>query len=108
MLGGAINEEFFYGHWSTGATNDFEQATGLAKQVITSGLSRLGIVNEDMASKEQIYEVMKEIFEEQLERVRKILKTRIAVVEQIVDDLLRQEKVSCAGSANNYYNQPKL
>jgi cell division protease FtsH len=93
-LGGALSEELVYGDWSTGACNDFEQATHLAKQIIISGLSRLGIVQEDCLGKERIFEVMTEILNEQKERVRDVLKERGKVIERVVQDLLQKEKVS--------------
>lgn len=93
-LGGAISEESFYGNWSTGASNDFEQATNIAKQIILTGLSRLGIVQEDLVGKERIYEVMTEILDEQKSRVREIIEERKQTIDKVVADLLQKEKVS--------------
>ncbi|MGX6962798.1 ATP-dependent zinc metalloprotease FtsH [Vagococcus xieshaowenii] len=46
LLGGRVAEEVFFGVKSTGASNDFEQATGLARSMVTEyGMSdRLGTV----------------------------------------------------------------
>ncbi|HBE79083.1 MAG TPA: ATPase [Firmicutes bacterium] len=93
-LGGALSEELFYGDWSTGACNDFEQATHIAKQIILTGMSRLGIVQEDCLGKERLFEVMTEILNTQKERVRSILKERNPVIDRVVQDLLLKEKVS--------------
>jgi cell division protease FtsH len=93
-LGGALSEEFVYGDWSTGASNDFEQATHIAKQIILTGMSRLGIVQEDCLGKERIFEVMTEILNEQKQRVREILNERGRVIDKVVQDLLQKEKVS--------------
>jgi ATP-dependent metalloprotease FtsH len=93
-LGGALSEELVYGDWSTGASNDFEQATHIAKQIILTGLSRLGIVQEDCLGKERIFEVMTEILNEQKDRVRGVLKERGQVIDKVVLDLLQKEKVS--------------
>jgi ATP-dependent metalloprotease FtsH len=93
-LGGALSEELIYGDWSTGASNDFEQATHIAKQIIISGLSRLGIVQEEFVGKDRIYEAMTEILNEQKERVRAVIKERGKVIEKVVQDLLLKEKVS--------------
>lgn len=93
-LGGALSEELMYGNWSTGASNDFEQATHIARQIILTGLSRLGIVQEDCLGKERIFEVMTEILNEQKERVRELLKKRGQLIDKIVIDLLQKEKVS--------------
>lgn len=93
-LGGALAEELVYHNWSTGASNDFEQATSIGKQVILTGLSKLGIVQEDLVGKERIYEALKEILEEQQGRVRNILSDKEAVIRKICDVLMEDEKVS--------------
>ncbi|MGE5545037.1 MAG: AAA family ATPase, partial [Bacillota bacterium] len=43
-LGGAIAEDMVFGARSTGARNDFEQAWELAKEIIKSGMSNLGVI----------------------------------------------------------------
>jgi len=47
MLGGRAAEEIVYGTKTTGAESDIEQATGLARRMVTRwGMSdRLGLVN---------------------------------------------------------------
>lgn len=93
-LGGALAEEIIYHNRSTGATNDFEQATSICKQLINSGLSKLGIIQEDLAGKERIYETMKEILDEQQERVRKILLAKTNIIHGVCDTLMEQEKIT--------------
>lgn len=93
-LGGAIAEELLYGDWSTGAANDFEQATAITQQMIVNGLSRLGIIREDLIGKERLHEVMTEILDEQKERVRGMLKERTGILNSITEVLLQQEKIS--------------
>jgi cell division protease FtsH len=95
-LGGAMAEELIYGDWSTGAANDFEQATSIAKQLIVNGLSRLGIIREDLAGKARLHEVMTEILDEQKERVRGMLKERAGILQSVTEVLLKQEKISGA------------
>jgi cell division protease FtsH len=55
MLGGRAAEEIVYGSRTTGAENDIEQATGLARQMVTRwGMSdRLGLVQ--LAPRENPY-----------------------------------------------------
>jgi len=93
-LGGAIAEELLYGDWSTGAANDFEQATTITQQMIVNGLSRLGIIREDLIGKERLHEVMTEILNEQKERVRGMLKERTGIINSVTEVLLQQEKIS--------------
>jgi vesicle-fusing ATPase len=95
-LGGAMAEELIYGDWSTGAANDFEQATSIVKQLMVNGLSRLGIIREDLAGKARLHEVMTEILDEQKERVRSMLKERAGILQSVTEVLLKQEKISGA------------
>jgi len=46
-LGGSLAEELHYGNRSTGAQNDFMQASSLARTLVKCGLSRIGIVDEE-------------------------------------------------------------
>jgi len=46
-LAGCLAEELHYGNRSTGAQNDFVQASSLARTVVKCGLSRIGIVDEE-------------------------------------------------------------
>ncbi|MCL6590199.1 MAG: AAA family ATPase [Firmicutes bacterium] len=95
-LGGALAEELIYGNWSTGSSNDFEQATAITKQIITAGLSPLGIIQEDLAGKERIYETMKELLEGQKKRVRELLTAHCRAINLITEELLQKETVSGA------------
>lgn len=93
-LGGAVAEELFYGNWSTGATNDFEQATSVARQLVKTGLSRLGIIQEELIGKDKVHEVMSEMLNEQKERVRGILKEHERTITNLTAELIQKEKVS--------------
>jgi cell division protease FtsH len=93
-LGGAIAEEVIYGNWSTGSANDFEQATGIARQMIKTGLTRLEIVHEELVGKDRMHEVVTEILDRQKERVRELIASRRDFLTSVIDDLLEREKVS--------------
>jgi ATP-dependent metalloprotease FtsH len=93
-LGGAIAEELIYGNRSTGAANDFEQSTAVVKQLINTGLSDLGIIQEDLLGKEQIYATMKAILSQQEERVKQLLGDRVRLIKTVADRLLDNERVS--------------
>ncbi len=95
-LGGAIAEEIIYGNWSTGSSNDFEQATAIARQMIKTGLTRLEIVHEELVSKEAMHTVMTEILDQQKERVRVLLNSHKNILTDAIDDLMQKEKVSGA------------
>jgi cell division protease FtsH len=93
-LGGAIAEELIYTNRSTGAANDFEQATTVVKQLINTGLSDLGIIQEDWLGKEQIYATRKAILNQQEERVKQLLGDRITLINTVAERLLENERVS--------------
>lgn len=93
-LGGAMAEELMYGNWSTGSANDFEQATSIAEKIITTGLSRLGIIKEDLIGKDRIAAEMSQILTEQKERVKMLLEDKASFINMTTDNLLEQEKVT--------------
>lgn len=93
-LGGAVAEEIVYGERSTGAVNDFEQAARLARKLIGSGLSPLGVVDEKYTPKSRIHRVFQEILEEQTKRVTSLLKVRKELLRQIAEVLFNREKIS--------------
>lgn len=94
FLGGAMAEELVYGERSTGASNDFEQATGLAGQIVKSGLSMLGIVNLEYTPKERVHEVFCKILSAQEERAREIIRPQIETVKRVASLLVAKEKIS--------------
>lgn len=87
-------EEIVYGERSTGAVNDFEQAARLARKLIGSGLSPLGVVDEKYTPKSRIHRVFQEILEEQTKRVTSLLKVRKELLRQIAEVLFNREKIS--------------
>jgi cell division protease FtsH len=93
-LGGAIAEELIYHNRSTGAANDFEQATTVVKQLIKTGLSDLGIIQEEWLGKEQFFDTMKAILNHQEERVTQLLTDRVPLIHAVVVRLIENERVS--------------
>jgi cell division protease FtsH len=63
-LGGAISEQLTYGNRSTGAQNDFQQASRLARMQVQCGLSRLGIIDAENLSSEKLEEEVRVILAE--------------------------------------------
>ena len=110
-MGGRIAEEIFIGRITTGASNDIERATELARQMVcTYGMSELGPLafgkkeeqiflgreiaqhrdfSEDTAIK--IDQEVKRIISEQYERARKILSENKQVMESMTQALLERE-----------------
>lgn len=117
LLAGTIAEEIIFKDISTGASNDLERATAIARSMVTEyGMSRLGRVNykdgqrslflatEDEGgarkhSDQIAYEIdmeVRRILDECLERVRKIIKDRRAALEALTARLIEVESVDAA------------
>lgn len=93
-LAGAVAEELVYGDRSTGSRNDFEQANRHVALLIESGLSGLGILNLELANKEQMQEESSRILNRLLVEVRQVLHDYEHVFHETLVILLREEVVS--------------
>jgi len=92
-LAGSLAEELLLGSKSTGATNDFQQAVKLAKQIIFSGLSSLGVISEEDLSKEMLHEEITNIIKQEENEVKKLLKNNFHVLKKMADHLKRNESI---------------
>ncbi|THF78419.1 AAA family ATPase [Cohnella fermenti] len=93
-LGGAVAEELHYGGRSTGSRNDFEQATNIARTMIESGMSGLGIVHPQAITTERWAEENAAILEELTERTRTLLGGQLDTFRKMLDILIREETLS--------------
>ena len=117
LLGGRVAEEIVFGEVSTGAHNDFQRATGIARKMVTEyGMSdKLGplqfgqgsggqvflgrdIHNEQNYSDAIAYEIdfeIQRIIKECYERARKILTENRDKLDLIANTLLEVETLVC-------------
>lgn len=95
-LAGALAEELVFGNRSTGAGNDFQQATALAKQIIFGGMSGLGIVSAEDLPKTALHNELSSILQQVENEVRSTLQQQLGVLDEISEVLLRQETVAGA------------
>lgn len=93
-LAGAVAEEIYYGSRSTGSRNDFEQALRLVRTMMDSGLTRLGIIDVSMVTKEELMKENKAILEELTERTRELLLQSKDVFDRSLQILLEEEYLS--------------
>jgi len=114
LLAGTIAEEIIYTDISTGAQNDLERATKIARAMVMDyGMSQLGRVNYRdsnsspfLASQEeersrgfsentarQIDQEVKRIIDEEIEKVREMLTTRRAALEAVTHKLIEIESI---------------
>ena len=114
LLGGRTSEELRFNEVTTGAHNDFEKATKIARAMVTEyGMSDLGLVQLEQQeggvflgrdynksrnfSNEMAHEIDKEvrkIMEECHEKARKILTENKDLVKLIADTLLKYETIT--------------
>ncbi|NLJ56986.1 MAG: AAA family ATPase [Firmicutes bacterium] len=93
LLGGAISEEELLGNRSTGAANDFQQAVELAKKIIKSGMSSLGIVSLKDLPGDTLHRGLQEILEGQEKKVRDIIKKYKGLVKEAAGCLVETERI---------------
>jgi cell division protease FtsH len=118
LLAGTITEELIYRDISTGAQNDLERATEIARSMVMEfGMSRLGRVNyretnrspfltgggdtgtpryhSEQTSRE-IDEEVKRIIDESIEKVRELLESRKACLVALAERLIEAEVIDAS------------
>ncbi|NLY02260.1 MAG: ATP-dependent zinc metalloprotease FtsH [Rhodopirellula sp.] len=115
LLGGTVAEEFVFNDLSTGAQNDLERATEIARSMVMDfGMSRLGRVNYRESSRSiflaggsepgreryhseetarEIDQEIKRIINESLEKVRHILESRRKALDALAAALIEKEVI---------------
>lgn len=113
LLGGYISEKLKFGQVTTGASNDLERATNLARSMVTEfGMSDLGPVifgdknrevflgkdyghirnySEEIAS--EIDKYIRKFIDSAYKKAEAILKTNKTIVEKIAEDLMQKETI---------------
>jgi len=93
-LGGAIAEELLFGNRSTGAQNDFEQASQLARTQIICGLSSIGIVDRDNLQQIVLDEEIRRILAAVESRTREVLQPYTETIRSLSETLVQEENMS--------------
>ena len=118
LMGGYIAEEQVIGDTSTGASNDIQVATGIARRMVTEwGMSeRLGTISYSDNDQSSVFlgreissarhysddtataidEEVKRIIQEQLDKGRHLLKTHAAQLSEVAESLLSRETIAGA------------
>ncbi|SNY39647.1 ATP-dependent metalloprotease FtsH [Orenia metallireducens] len=94
LVAGSLVEEEILGNRSTGASNDFEKAIEVTKQIIFSGMSKLGVVSKDSLPGKLLHETISEIIAGQEELVRREIKVNSEFIHQVVEILLEEESIT--------------
>lgn len=111
LLAGRVAEEIIFNEITTGASNDFERATRIARDMVTVyGMSELGTVvfgerhdsflgrgqeirNYSEKLAEQIDEEVRRIIQNQKDRAKKILTDQAGLLEATAQQLLKEETI---------------
>ena len=93
-MAGACAEEIFFGSRSTGSLGDLRQAMDLAMQLVTAGMSSLGVIDPDVISPKVLHDEMRRIVRDQEEYVKRQLEACRDQVQQVACVLLERERIS--------------
>jgi len=93
-VAGSVAEEVLLDDKSTGAANDFEQAIKLVKTMVISGMTDLGVVEENSLPKELLHQEMTKILKNIEEQVNAIIIEHQEIMLSVADDLIDSERFS--------------
>jgi vesicle-fusing ATPase len=96
MLAGALAEELAFASRSSGARNDFQQAWQVAREMISSGLSSLGVVGDDSLPAEVVYQEGKRIITAAENKTRDLLQDNRERLILLASGLRQQESLGRA------------
>lgn len=96
-LAGGVAEQVVLGNRSTGTVNDYEQALELARRLVFSGMSRLGVVSENTVPEAILHRVLSEITARLEDKVRQVIQERKQLLKVIAGALLDREALSGDG-----------
>lgn len=114
LLGGYTAEEIFFGEMTTGASNDLQRATKLARNMVTKyGMSEFGPIifgdgNEEVflgrdfghvrnyseASAARIDELVKKILDKAYKRTKELVVKNKELITTISEDLIKKETIN--------------
>lgn len=92
-LAGTIAEELKYGNRSTGARNDFNQAWELAREIIETGLSSLGVVGKPDIPGEALFNECQAIINLMENKTIEMLRGRKRLLYIISNCILKEETI---------------
>ncbi|SFV01172.1 AAA family ATPase [Alicyclobacillus macrosporangiidus] len=92
-LAGCLAEELHYGNRSTGAQNDFMQASSLARTMVRCGLSRIGIVDEENLPETVLDTEVRHILSEQEKVTRALLAPYKEDIAAFASHVVEEESV---------------
>lgn len=93
-LSGILAEELVFGNRSTGGTSDFKHASDMAKQIIFSGMSELGIISAEDIPKDLLHSAITTILKEMENETRNLLSEHKRSLKKVTELLMDKETIS--------------
>jgi len=93
LLAGAVAEELMLGQWSTGASQDLDQAANLARRLVCAGMSPLRFVDAQTLPDTLMHRAVSRVLREQEARARRTLAGVRAVIDRVAGRLVEDETV---------------
>ncbi|MGI3136162.1 MAG: ATP-dependent zinc metalloprotease FtsH [Candidatus Phytoplasma vitis] len=95
-LGGRVAEELVFDDVSSGAYDDFKQATKIARLMVTKyGMSELGITQDSEFSDKKMIDIeIKKIVDECYQECQKVIKENKSLLDKITNLLLEKETIN--------------
>jgi len=93
-LSGILAEELIFGNRSTGGSSDFKYASDMAKQIIFSGMSELGIISAEDIPKDLLHSAITELLKEAENDTRQLLLENKRKLTQITELLMDKETIT--------------
>ncbi|MFW5962611.1 MAG: AAA family ATPase [bacterium] len=94
LIAGSIAEDVLLKNRSTGAGNDFQKALELLKEMVISGMTNLGVVDESDVPKEILHQEKTKILREIEENVYAIITNNKDVIIEVSEELVESEHFS--------------
>jgi cell division protease FtsH len=111
LMGGRVAEELVFNHITTGASNDIERATSIARRMVTEwGMSSLGPINYkneqnqgmnlyaefSEATRKEVDDEIKKIINHCYSLTKKVLQQQLTVLTKLAEALLEKETLDGA------------
>lgn len=93
-LAGVLAEELIFDNRSTGGASDFKHASDIAKQIIYSGMSELGIISIEDIPRDQLHSAITSILREVENDTLGLLSEHKRDLSRVVELLLDKETIS--------------
>jgi len=93
LTAGALAEELVYGSRSTGAAGDFDRAVQMARRIVLTGMSPLGIIDPQSIPGDVLARAVAEAINGPEKRARVILTRHRAGIDRIAGVLLESERI---------------